>query len=464
MRSSFPVAHGLAAVAGLLGVVNAQGFYGPPAGQVGFPTCTAFPIRYLGCFATDVGILNSLAPFLPTLYTPPPVLTENSSPNYDPGTIFDNTVTPSDCSQTCRSFGYKYSILFNNLCRCATQIPAAGLGNPTPGACNLPCGGDVTQTCGGAGAADLYIDPSFADQIPILPTVGGAPPPGLNPTLAAAYQYLGCYRTDGFTSGDETTRLATNVPFAGLFPTVSECHARCAGLGYPLVYALRQYVFPCGHSLDLADLSTCPGPLPPTTSSADAARRSMTTATVCAVLNTPTAPVTAPSTAPRKSTTLLPTASAETVLSGLTNCNPLLGPCCGRDGSFPVFINPELQGCYTPVIPGFKDGDRDPTFECYDVPAALRGPPKTLPQAVVPALAPNVPARPALIRQPSVASSAGTYYLFGCIEVNPVLGIIGSLLTTAVQILPAPASLEACATACGGSLVSLPFMAVGPGG
>lgn len=244
MRSSFPVAHGLAAVAGLLGVANAQGFYGPPAGQVGFPSCAAFPIRYLGCFATDAGALNFLAPFAPTFYTPPPVLTPNSSPNYDPGTLFDNTVTPSDCSSTCRSFGYKYTILFNNVCRCATQLPAAGLGVSTPGACNLPCGGDATQNCGGAGAADVYIDPSFADQIPILPVVAPVTiPPGLNPALAASYQYLGCYRTDGFTSGDEATRLATNVAFAGLFPTVSDCYARCAGLGYPLVYALRQYVF-----------------------------------------------------------------------------------------------------------------------------------------------------------------------------------------------------------------------------
>lgn len=247
MRSSFPVAHGLAAVAGLMGVANAQGFFGPPAGQVGFPSCAAYPIRYLGCFATTIGTLNSLAPFIPALYTPPPVLTPNSSPNYDPGTQFDNTVTPTDCNTVCRIFGYKYSIIFDNVCRCATQIPAAGLGTATPGACNVPCGGDATQTCGGAAAADLYIDPSFAD-IPILPAVGGAPPPGLNPALAASYQYLGCYRTDGFTSGDDP-RIATNVPFAGLFPSVGECYARCAGLGYPLVYALRQYVFHVGARL-----------------------------------------------------------------------------------------------------------------------------------------------------------------------------------------------------------------------
>ncbi|KAK0749385.1 hypothetical protein B0T18DRAFT_104258 [Schizothecium vesticola] len=430
MRSSFLVAHGLAAVAGLLGVANAQGFYGPPAGQVGFPSCAAFPIRYLGCFATDVGTLNFLAPFAPTFYTPPPVLTPNSSPNYDPGTLFDNTVTPADCSATCRSFGYKYTILFNNICRCTTQIPVAGLGASTPGACNIPCGGDGTQTCGGLGAADLYIDPSFADQIPILPVVAPVViPPGLNPTLGALYQYLGCYRTDGFTSGDEATRLATNVPFAGLFPTVSECHARCAGLGYPLVYALRQPALPnniecrCGTTFN-DDSYRLRGP--------EYANSPGDCTVNCA--------------------------------TGLTNCNPLLGPCCGRDGSFPVFINPELQGCYTPVIPGFKDGDRDPTFECYDVPAALRGPPRTLALAVVPVAAPNAPTRQALIRQPSVASTSGAYYLFGCVQVDPILGIVGNLLTTAVQILPAPASLEACAAACAASIVPLPFMAVGPGG
>lgn len=150
--------------------------------------------------------------------------------------------------------------------------------------------------------------------------------------------------------------------------------------------------------------------------------------------------------------------------SGTADCNPLIGPCCGRLGSFPVYINPELQGCYTPVIPGIKDGDRDPTFECYDVPAALRGPPKTLPLAVVPALAPNAPTRQALIRQPLVASPAGSYFLYGCVQPTGLLGVIGGLLTTAAQILPAPASLEACAAACANSIVPLAFMAVGPNG
>ena len=242
MRSSFPVAHGLVAVAGLLGAANAQAYFGPPVGQVGFPTCSAFSLRYLGCFATTVGDLNFYAPFQPAAYVSPPSANPNSFPGYDPGSLFDNTVTPADCGEACRGYGFKYSILFNGQCRCSTQLPAAGPGNAAPGACNVACGGDATQTCGGTGAADLYIDPSFADQIPSLPAVAPALPPGLNAPLAVSYSYLGCYRTDGFASGDAAGRLATNVPFAGLFPTVGDCYARCAGLGYPLVYAVRQYV------------------------------------------------------------------------------------------------------------------------------------------------------------------------------------------------------------------------------
>jgi hypothetical protein len=231
MRSSFQVAHGLVVVAGLLGVANAQAYFGPTADQQGYPTCSAYPVKYLGCFTITGPQLALAFPFTPLPYTPPPTIQASSNPGFNPSTPYDSTITPSDCTRVCRNFGYKYTSIFNNQCRCGQQLPAAVVGaTPNAGACGIACGGDFTQTCGGATAADFYVDPSFADNI--------ASPPAT--TVASAYQYLGCYRiTSGFPNQD-SARLDQNTLNSGLFTTAADCATRCASLGYPLVYASRR--------------------------------------------------------------------------------------------------------------------------------------------------------------------------------------------------------------------------------
>jgi hypothetical protein len=114
-----------------------------------------------------------------------------------------------------------------------------------------------------------------------------------------------------------------------------------------------------------------------------------------------------------------------------------------------VYINTELQGCFTPLIPGFKRLLTDVLFECDATPGTLTGPPKSLGQ---PHYDPSLEIRAdvALIRQPSVSVPGGrTYYLYGCFGVLP-LGLTPVFNVLLSIVLPniSPATLDGCAAAC----------------
>ncbi|KAK3394015.1 hypothetical protein B0H63DRAFT_32249 [Podospora didyma] len=64
------------------------------------------------------------------------------------------------------------------------------------------------------------------------------------------------------------------------------------------------------------------------------------------------------------------------------DCDPTTARCCGQNNYFPVYINPELQGCYSPVIPGYKNTSTQTTFDFNDIDASYLGPPKALAQRV----------------------------------------------------------------------------------
>ena len=88
--------------------------------------------------------------------------------------------------------------------------------------CNVPCGGDAGQTCGGALDAQVYVDPTFAanELVPISNS---------NPGLAGYYRHLGCYNApNGFPTQDVRASVLT--------VDIDACFNFCAGLGYPLVH------------------------------------------------------------------------------------------------------------------------------------------------------------------------------------------------------------------------------------
>jgi hypothetical protein len=125
------------------------------------------------------------------------------------------------------------------------------------------------------------------------------------------------------------------------------------------------------------------------------------------------------------------------------------GFCCGQSNYYPVYINPELEGCYTPQIPGYQDA-------CYDVPAGLLGPPKILPQKSYDP-ADTIDSAPALIHPVSVKVPRGRdYVIFGCYGAapipNPTINLDGVFNDVfGYSIVPiSPATLDNCAAQCDG--------------
>jgi len=134
------------------------------------------------------------------------------------------------------------------------------------------------------------------------------------------------------------------------------------------------------------------------------------------------------------------------------DCDVTSQRCCGANNVYPVYINTELQGCFTPLIPGFKRLITDLLFECDAIPDTLTGPPTILALPHYP-LGHQIRDDTALIRRPVVSVPGGrTYYLNGCFGIPPLtgglLGGVFNLLTSLLLPNISPATLGGCAAAC----------------
>ena len=205
------------AVGALSALGNAQAFFGGDESS-----CSATQAFVdLGCFVDLLSL--GLTPFSPVSYDPSLQATL-SFPGFDPGSNFNNTVTPQSCVEVCRGYGYRTAALESGECSCGYGLPL-GFPNPPalPGNCNTPCPGDASQFCGGAGSIRILVDPTFAD-----PALLNAAPPG---EVAGYYQYLGCFHQDAsFPTNDLVNTRSTQA-------NVDLCLQRCATLRYPLARA-----------------------------------------------------------------------------------------------------------------------------------------------------------------------------------------------------------------------------------
>ncbi|KAK0628575.1 hypothetical protein B0T17DRAFT_632144 [Bombardia bombarda] len=394
------------AVASLLTLVNGQGYLSTVEGELA--KCTSDNFVFLGCYKGFEPTGEPYFRFSPAVYEPngDP---SRSFPKYNPGSDYDDTTTPLNCARVCRGYGYKFSSLANNNCRCGSQIPPVLV--TTGATCNEQCHGDATLTCGGFQDAGIWLDPTFADPS-VVPIVDQ------NVGLATSYQHLGCYYQPDFPTQDPRA----SQPRLGM----DNCLAYCAGLGYPLVYARSiaagQVQCECGQAFGHESYRADP-----------------------ATLDTPG------------------DCSSSCVTGVEGACDLETGRCCGQSNYFPVYINPELMGCYTPQIPGYYDTITK-RFTCYDIPLSLQGPPKilTLGTNTAAALDPINPGT-GLDHPAVVTTQAGTiYYLYGCYGTNPLtdiasalIGVILGALSTAITNLH-PATLENCAANC--AAASMPFM------
>ncbi|RKU41180.1 hypothetical protein DL546_000067 [Coniochaeta pulveracea] len=390
---------GLTAVASLAGVVHGQAFYGTDQSTA----CAAFPdFANLGCYLGDIRAASGYE-FSPMNYNPSNP--SNTYPGFWPGNDFNNTVTPSACARACRGFGFRVAALYDGDCSCGYNDPT---GLTLLATCAAPCSGDASQTCGGGGATQVFVDPSFADP----DAVAGTP----QTQLAAYYQRLGCFHIIG---GQEfPTQNRVNSAFTS--STVQVCLESCALLRYPLAYA--SYI-------DVSSVHCECGE----TFAAGVFRVDESTDT---------------------------TGMCRTTCADGTpgTCDPTTGLCCGTGDFASVYINPELEGCYTPPIPGFGQvGAVNPgPLACASVAASLTGGPRTLTRTVYPAATLN-PYTPQPSHPLTVVGSINpnTYHEYGCVA-QPILSVaVGSGGTpsyTTANILATSMSLEACADACIGSL------------
>lgn len=184
--------------------------------------CAGTPAwKYRGCYTDTVGDQTTRAAgFVFKLST------DMSSPYYYPN--YTGNITPSSCQMACRGHGYRYAATYaGGECYCASsfpnpQAPVSGSTASGPGvspsntispgadvACNLPCKGDITTTCGGLASAAVYEDPTFNNNTSLL-----AP---------AYYGYLGCYQ---IPTGTNSLFVVIKTP-----STVS-CETYCGSLGY----------------------------------------------------------------------------------------------------------------------------------------------------------------------------------------------------------------------------------------
>ncbi|KAK3695468.1 WSC domain-containing protein [Podospora appendiculata] len=322
---AFVAVPGLLSLVGNTGV-DVQGYFGTVARENAECPSTADDFRYLGCYkGFNNAVTASFGPS-PQRYNPPGDPSW-SFPGWDPGSDTDNTMTPLTCARACRGLGYKYAAVRDNNCNCGLQLEPDTL-SITGGVCNIPCYGDISQTCGGDDA-QVYVDPTFADLALVPYQATG------NAALAASYQYLGCfYAPYNFRTDDAHSDIFTN--------SMETCLSLCAGLGYPYAVGTPQtgqVHCNCGTNFGVGAYRVHPAGIEG-----------------CGY------------------------DCAETV--GVT-CDPTstvagAPKCCGRHDYYPVYINPELEGCYTPIIPGYKNSTDQPFYECGDVPLSLTGSAKTL--------------------------------------------------------------------------------------
>jgi len=151
-----------------------------------------------------------------------------NDPKCYPGFTGSNNMTTEICLQACRGHGFKWAATWAGVeCYCGSEFPmaqnpssttsgpspppGAAPGTPTDNAaCNTPCTGNSSETCGSGSTAQLYFDPSFSNN-----TQTASDP--------NQYKYLGCF--DYAPPGPMYMTIQTT--------STASCVTYCGLLGYP---------------------------------------------------------------------------------------------------------------------------------------------------------------------------------------------------------------------------------------
>jgi hypothetical protein len=143
------------------------------------PATSAGPIAYLGCFKD--------------------VVSQRAMNDY----VFTGTdMTTEKCQQGCSIRGYQYSgTEWSTECYCSKAAPTTTATN-----CNMPCGGNAAQTCGGSVALSVTRDPNAG-------TTSGSSGSGST----------GSGSTGSGSTGSGSTGTGTATTCSGLAPGYAVC-------------------------------------------------------------------------------------------------------------------------------------------------------------------------------------------------------------------------------------------------
>ncbi|CAJ2503748.1 Uu.00g111420.m01.CDS01 [Anthostomella pinea] len=392
---------GAAALASLLAftsVTNAQGFDFQDLGA----QCPAqYNYQYLGCAPT----MSQPFAFSPSGWDPSSGA-DNSKGyiQWDNGDFVNQTITPYFCSNVCRAHGFKYAALWDKGCNCGSSLsytypgavaPVMLVPGSTETLCQQnaaggdygPCGGDQREYCGTNRGARIFVDPSFADER------------NLNSPAATAqsYQVLGCFTTANLpTSNEGVTRAQV--------ASGPQCLSFCADLGMPFVQMIPSTSGVSGQVVDCR----CGTEFGKGTQVATNVQGNACTLQ-CSAPNSGTA------------------------------CTAQ--DCCGAsNGPFPIYVNPALMGCFTPIIPGVSDASAPGGFDCFPTPQYIAA----RATSSVSYVAATMSASARFV--PTASPAANAFSIYACYQNT----VIGSVFNTPVDsgLASGSVSVTACVNYC----------------
>lgn len=178
--------------------------------------------------STCTPLLSTNTPTTPTNWTSLGCVTDPfpSTPRVLSGPqLYSSTaMTTASCAAFCSSYAL-FGLEYASQCFCGNALSASSA-NASASACNMPCTGDSSSTCGGPNALNLY-----ANKLYTAPSSPGVPP---------GWQYSGC------VSDSVSNRTLTGARVNDNSLTIARCAAVCeSAAGGPFAYMGTEYSGEC---------------------------------------------------------------------------------------------------------------------------------------------------------------------------------------------------------------------------
>ncbi|TBU26664.1 hypothetical protein BD311DRAFT_666990 [Dichomitus squalens] len=218
--------------------LNVYNFTGTITGTPGAPVGGG------GGGGTGPVLVNPVTSGLPGTWTYAACYVDNAN-----GRVFanqnpdDQNLTVESCVASCASQNFTLAGLeFGVQCFCGdTLIDGAVVGDPTT--CNMACGGNTQEACGGPNRLSVYTSTGNVVALPV--------PTPKNSSLPGNWEYQGCLQ-----EAPNGVRLFPNKIVQPTNNSIDNCLNQCAAFGYPAAGTEFGQECYCG---DVSDTDASPG-------------------------------------------------------------------------------------------------------------------------------------------------------------------------------------------------------------